>query len=193
MAWIYEITSSTPSWSNTKDDPTVINNTWEFYNYFNGYMTIEAMAGILGNMRHESAGINPGQMEIGYGGDPAHGYGLIQWTPSTDLTDYVSGNWYDGNVQCDLIQREGENISPVNGRWIPTSAYPYTWAQFCQLTNVEEATKAYLYERERGTSVINLRVGYALEEYEILGGTPPTPTPGISLLIALLKPNEFWR
>ena len=177
MGWSFDITDSVP-WLNSKDTPQIINNTWQFYNYFNHIMTKEAMAGVLGNIRHESY-LNPGQQELGKSGDIQYGYGLIQWTPATSLTNYITGNWYDGNVQCDLINREGNLDSSLGGsRWIKTSSYSYTWKEFCTLTDVGEATRAYLYERERaGISALNARLQYAQEEYEILGGTPPAPTP----------------
>lgn len=177
MAWIYSVTDSVP-WLNSKNTEQIINNTWAFYQYFNGKMTKEAMAGVLGNMRRESY-LNPGQQELGKSGNVQYGYGLIQWTPSTSLTSYVIGSWYDGNVQCDLVEREGNLDASLGGaRWIKTVDYSYTWQEFCQLTDVAEATKAYLFERERaGVSALEQRLTYANEEYEILGGTPPTPTP----------------
>ena len=175
MAWIYSVTDSVP-WLNSKETHQIINNTWAFYEYFSGKMTKEAMAGVLGNMRRESY-LNPGQQELGKSGDIKYGYGLIQWTPSTSLTSYITGSWFDGNIQCDLIEREGNLDASLGGaRWIKTSEYSYTWQEFCQLTDVAEATKAYLFERERaGVSALIQRLAYANEEYEILGGTPPTP------------------
>lgn len=177
MAWLYSVTDSVP-WLNSKNTQQIITNTWAFYEYFKEKMTKEAMAGVLGNMRRESY-LNPGQQELGKSGNVQYGYGLIQWTPSTSLTSYVTGSWYDGNVQCGLIEREGNLDASLGGaRWIKTAEYSYTWQEFCQLTDVAEATKAYLFERERaGVSALEQRLAYANEEYEILGDTPPTPTP----------------
>lgn len=174
MAWTYKITSSAP-WNHL----SASGNAKEFYNYFNALgFTLESICGMLGNIEHESF-LNPGQGQIGGGG----GLGFIQWTPSTDLTNYVSGNWYDGARQCDLINREGTGA--VSGRWIKTSQYKYNWTQFSKLRDVEEATRSYLAERERsGVAAITQRLQYANYWYQFLSGeqpeppTPPTPTTG---------------
>ena len=175
MAWTYQITDSVP-WLNSDTNPTIISNTWCVYNYLHPLgFTIESICGIIGNMRSESY-LNPGQWELGHGGSTSYGWGLIQWTPGTSLTNYISGNWYDGDVQLDLVVREINQSGSVAGRWIPTSAYPYSGAQFKALTSISESTKAYFYERERGTWS-DTRITYANQSYTILTGEPPGPDP----------------
>lgn len=175
MAWIYQIGDTVP-WANYDTTSQVINNTWEAYNYLNALgFSIQSICGIIGNMRYESY-LNPGQQELNQGGSLSYGYGLIQWTPATSLINFVSGNWYDGNLQMDLVVREIRRDPDVTGRWIPTSDYPYYYNDFISLTSIDTATRAYFHERERGTWATE-RLQYANESYQILTGTPPGPDP----------------
>lgn len=171
MAWLYEIGVG-KYFNQSKQE----NNATEFYNYFtNKGATIEAICGMLGNIQREST-LNPG---IKQGSSTSLGWGLIQWTPSTVLTNWCKTygyNWYDGSAQCERISCEGEGTKGAGGCWLPTSEYAYSWSEFLALTDVAEATKAYLYERERaGIGALDLRLQYASEWYEYFSGKPPTP------------------
>ena len=173
MAWIYEI--GVKKYFNTAQ---MQNNATEFYNYFtNKGATLEAICGMLGNIQREST-LNPG---IKQGSSTSLGWGLIQWTPSTVLTNWCKTygyNWYDGSAQCERISCEGEGTKGAGGSWIPTNEYAYSWSEFLALTDVAEATKAYLYERERaGVVALSDRLQYASEWYEYFSGTPVPPTP----------------
>lgn len=179
MAWIYRIGPLMNALTLAESE----NNATQFYNYFNGYMTIEAMAGILGNIYYECWNcINPGAQEVGKAGSTQYGYGMIQWTPGYGLINWCNNlglDWYDGDAQCYRIKCEGEGIMGVSGSWIPTTLYPYTWAQYCALTSWAEATRAYFAERERGHWAES-RLEWASYFYEYLSGqgpTPPTPPP----------------
>ena len=179
MAWISKIgTIKTVTMSDAERQ----NNATLFYGYFKPLgFTLESVCGMLGNIERESW-INPGMKQ---GTSTALGWGLIQWTPSTDLTDWCAKNkyaWNDGTAQCMLINSEGNNEAGVNGRWLPTKEYPYTWQQFSQLSNYEIATKAFLYERERaGIEELAERLANAKKWYQYLSGVtppiPPSPTP----------------
>lgn len=183
MAWNYQITDSLGVLTQAQMEE----NAQMFYSYFQGYMTIEAMAGILGNIQRESQ-LNPGQQESGYGGSLSYGHGLIQWTPGSIIVNWCTErglNWYDGDAQCYRIKCEGEAIEGAGGTWLTTEEYPYTWAEFCKLTDVAEATKSYLAERERaGVSALDLRLQYAAEWYDFLSGnykyTPRLNSTGIT-------------
>ena len=173
MAWIYEI--GVGKYFNQSQQE---NNATEFYNYFIKYgTTIEAICGMLGNITREST-INPA---IKQGDSTSSGWGLIQWTPATVLTNWCEKygyNWYDGTAQCERIKCEGEGTKGASGHWLPTSDYSYSWSEFIALTDVAEATKAYLYEREKaGVVALNDRLQYANEWYEYFSGTPVPPTP----------------
>lgn len=173
MVWIYEI--GVAKYFSTSQ---MQNNATEFYIYFNNYgATLEAICGMLGNIQKEST-LNPG---IKQGSSISLGWGLIQWSPSTVLTNWCKTygyNWYDGAAQCDRISCEGEGTKGASGYWLPTSEYPYSWSEFLALTDVAEATKAYLYERERaGIEALDLRLQYANEWYSYFTGSPVPPTP----------------
>lgn len=158
------------------------NNATEFYSYFNSKgFTIESVAGMLGNLQQES-NINPGMKQTA---SASSGWGLIQWTPSSNLTGYANAqgsNWATGEIQTQLMW--DEIINGYGGQWIPKPAlgYSYTGNEFSKLTDVSEACKAYLYERERaGVEALSKRLTYASNWYEYLTGvtppTPPTPAP----------------
>lgn len=157
------------------------NNATEFYGYFNSKgFTIESVAGMLGNLQQES-NINPGMKQTA---SASSGWGLIQWTPSSNLTDYATAygvDWATGEIQTQLMW--DEIINGYGGQWIPkpNKGYPYSGKEFSHLTDVTTACMAYLIERERaGVEVAEKRVAYANAWYEYLTGvtppTPPTPT-----------------
>lgn len=173
MSWIYHIGVQQYLTQAERE-----NNATEFYNYFIDYgCTVESICGMLGNIQAESD-INPANKQ---GANINSGWGLIQWTPSTVLTNWCSSRnyrWYDGAIQCYIIECEGENKEGCGGRFYGTTDYPYTWSEFTQLTDYEEATKAYLYERERPAQPNEqARIDYARQWYEYFTGTPPPPTP----------------
>ena len=173
MAWLYEI--GVAKYFSTSQ---MQNNATEFYNYFtNKGATLQAICGLLGNIQREST-LNPG---IKQGSSTSLGWGLIQWTPSTVLTNWCKTygyNWYDGAAQCERISCEGEGTKGAGGNWLPTSQYAYSWSEFLALTDVAEATKAYLYERERaGVEALSNRLQYASEWYEYFSGQPVPPVP----------------
>lgn len=176
MPFIYQITDDFPGntgFQHFSDKQK--NNVDIIYNRFHPSMTNEALAGILGNMDAEGF-LNPGQGELQQNMSPQYGLGLIQWTPNAHIGNNplqvyaasVGGNWYDGDIQCDLI------LTGEPGAWITTSSYPYTWDQYCQLTDIEVATKAYFYERLRGTW-LDTRLTYARDWLQYIGDIPPTP------------------
>lgn len=151
------------------------NNAVEFTAYFAGRYTLESICGMLGNVQREST-LNPALKETV---SISSGWGLIQWTPSANLTDYANAqgrDWKDGNLQCQLIN--AEVLEGYGGQWKPTKSYPYSGLEFSQLTNVEEAVKAYCFERERaGVLALDERIQNGRNWYEYLSGTPLPPAP----------------
>lgn len=186
MAWSYVVTESYDALTTEQMQANAV----EFYNYFAGQMTLEAICGILGNIQRESQ-LNPGQQEGGYGGSPSHGYGLIQWTPESSVypnpllqwASYYGYDWYDGAIQCEYINAEGYYTDPTPGSvfekvWYTTSTYGYTWDEYKALTDIDTATAAYMYERERaGVSALPERIQAAHDWFTYLSGiiTPFTP------------------
>lgn len=153
------------------------NNAVEFNAYFTGKYTLESICGMLGNIQREST-LNPGMKQTT---SVSSGWGLIQWTPSSNLTQYANAqgkDWKDGKLQCQLIN--AEVLEGYGGQWIPTQSYPYSGLEFSQLADVEEAVKAYCFERERaGVVALDERIQNGKNWFEYLSGTPlpPTPTP----------------
>lgn len=100
--------------------------------------TANAVAGILGNSYYEST-VNPNrwQGDIPYA-EPvsSQGYGLVQWTPWTKITEWLQekGYWPDvskfGQGECERIQWEMENSQ----QWIATTTYPESFSDFSKST-----------------------------------------------------------
>jgi surface antigen len=185
--WYYRITKSYGALSTSQKE----NNAILFYKYFSNTMTLAAIAGILGNIERESQ-LNPGQVEgdsqynVGWS-DLQRGHGFIQWTNSSNpnsnpLVSWKDGatnnKWASGTFQCYRIACEGSATEGAGGTWIKntTMGYTYTWEEFCNLNNYEEATKAYLHERERaGVAALSDRLQYAKKWYDFLKAQQFTP------------------
>ena len=137
--------------------------------------TDNAIAAMLGNMQSEST-INPGIWESlePYSG----GYGLVQWTPYTNYSNWAGAGWQDNG------QKEMERIIYELNNWlqlIPTDKYPLSFTGFA----LSDATPAYLaqawlYNYERPGSLNQpWRSTQANYWYQyITGQEPPTPPAG---------------
>lgn len=163
------------------------NNAVIVYRYLNqrGW-TLNAVAGLLGNLKREST-VNPAIWEgLDYGNYNV-GYGLVGWTPATNYTDWATANGYDitdGNKQLQWIDEE----TVPKGQWISTSAYPLSFADFKISTNSpEDLASAFLYNFERaGVPAEQERREAARHFYNYLlgidpGGEPPDDTGGEGL------------
>lgn len=95
--------------------------------------TINAIAGMLGNMQSESS-INPGrwQSDIVAPSDPTYaGYGLVQWTPYTKYTNWVTGDPSTMDNNISRILYEVQN----NIQWIATTTYNFSFSEFTHSTD----------------------------------------------------------
>lgn len=90
--------------------------------------TKNAIAAMLGNMQSESS-INPGIWESL---QPFEGgYGLVQWTPYTNYSEWAGPGWEDnGPRECERIQWEMAH----GEQWIATSDYPMSFLEFATST-----------------------------------------------------------
>lgn len=109
--------------------------------------SINAIAGLLGNMESEST-INPAIWQ-NLTVDSSNGYGLVQWTPSTNYTSWALSHGYsidDGFKQ--LVHIDGYTVS--TGQWIRTDEYDISFSNFKKSTQSPEyLASAFLKNYER--------------------------------------------
>ena len=135
--------------------------------------TLNAVAGMLGNMQREST-LNPGIWQNNDVGNTTGGYGLVQWTPATKYIDWLlpgsDASTMDNNISRILYELEN------NLQWISTGEYPMSFEEFTKSTGrPEDLASVFLYNYERaGVSAENERRENALNWYLYLGGNFPT-------------------
>ena len=140
------------------------NNAHAFYNYFKGKWSDLAIASILGAIYYESTlnpniwqGLDPNYMPAQY-----EGFGLVQWTPYTRITNWLNERGYQvadyGIGECKKLEEEWAS-GTTNAEWIPTASYPETFQQWAQTTNksVEYMVMAYMVDYGRGDTRLDLR------------------------------------
>lgn len=94
--------------------------------------TINAVAGLLGNMEAEST-INPGIWENLDEGDTSQGFGLVQWTPSAKYLEWCSARGLDPAAMDSALQRIEYELA--HGlQYYPTTDYPLSFAEFKEST-----------------------------------------------------------
>lgn len=139
--------------------------------------TINAIAGLLGNMQSEST-INPGIWQSLNEGNMSGGFGLVQWTPATNFTDWADAqgfSWSDGNAQLQWIDEETTSF----GQWIITEDYPLSFKEFKDsYMPPTYLASAFLKNFERaGVEVENARRNQAQQWYYYIkyGAFPDNP------------------
>ncbi len=144
------------------------------YSFFrNKGWTSNSICGMLGNMQGES-GIIADIDEISGGG----GYGLVQWTPKSILTNWASQNGLDYkavDTQCRRIQWELEN----GQQFYSTSAYPMNFIQFTQSTSTPTyLAEVFINNYERPVNRNQPQRGVWAEQWysTLAGGTTPPPS-----------------
>lgn len=107
MAWHSAWTTSYwPLGSYTSQN--VLDNAQAAYDALTGSgWTRNASIAVIGNLCHESTGINPGQFEGGKNYSWRWGFGIAQWTPGTKVSDYIGsqaqGVVDDGDKQIEFL------------------------------------------------------------------------------------------
>lgn len=103
------------------------NATYIYYYLSQRGWTLNAVAGMLGNMQTEST-INPGIWQnLNEGVGPA--FGLVQWDPFTKYTNWCEENGLEPSEMDSALQRIEWELE--NGeQYYPTTAYPETFAEF---------------------------------------------------------------
>ena len=146
--------------------------------------TKNAIAGMLGNMQKEST-INPGIWQD-LTPNESLGWGLVQWTPSTNFTDWAAANGYandDGDAQLIWI----DTVTASVGQWIPTTQYPETFGEFKVSTQTPEyLADCFLKNFERPEEIDQpVRQRYARYWFDWWEGSPvPPPNP---------NPEPDWK
>lgn len=135
--------------------------------------TLNAIAGLLGNMESEST-INPGIWQSLTEGNMSGGFGLVQWTPATNFTNWADGlgfSWSDGNAQLQWIDEQ----TTLFGQWIKTDVYPLSFEEFKTSTETPQyLASAFLKNFERaGVEVENERRSQAYEWYLFITSENP--------------------
>lgn len=148
--------------------------------------TPEAISGLLGNMQHESS-INPGRWQSDNVGNTSGGYSLVQWTPSTNYTDWCTSEGRSDPSEMDnaiaRILYELENRL----QYYATDSYPLSFREFTQNTGSPydlacafawnyERSWTVLYGSEEEKEALRQKRGGAAERwYTYLTGLVPTP------------------
>lgn len=160
--------------------------------YIFSYLTYEgwtpqAIAGVLGNMQHESS-INPGRWEgDSVGSGP--GYSLVQWTPYTNYTNWCSDQGLSDPSEMDnALARIIYELE--NGLQYYKNNYPYTFREFIKSTDSPYTLAcAFAFDYERSWVALygseaekealrQLRGGSAQNWYKyITGQEPDQPDP----------------
>lgn len=157
LNWIIPVDENYPfERSRYLDEDEMHNNAKCFYGVMNlkyGF-TLESICGMLGNIQFESA-CNPNAWQDNnkYSHDTANeGFGLVQWTPYTNITNWLEqkGYWGKfetyGDAECEKINEEMEN----GQQWLATAGYPLSFKEFAKSTqSVEYLAQAFLYNYER--------------------------------------------
>ena len=159
--------------------------------------TINAIAGMLGNMQAESY-LNPAQWQHGYPveADPPDndGYGLVQWTPWTKYSTWAGQDWRT-NYDKELLRIDYEYEQGEGFQWITKPAYPLSFPQFVTSEQTPEyLAKVFFANYERGTGSTTPRETNARNWYNYLLNNPPGPVPygGSTMkLMFYLKPK--WK
>ena len=170
MAWISEYRrwlSESESLNNAKEVAKVLQPLgW----------TREAVSALCGNMRHESS-INPDMYEYGYDWNADRGFGLVQWTPRSKLSNWCDARGLDFRKGDAQMQRINYEVTQ-NIQWIPVAPYNKTFNQFIKSKeDVGYLTEMFCWSYERplqsaGIESMPERKAFAMKVFNMLGDTP---------------------
>lgn len=148
-------------------------NAYYIYNALrNKGWTLNAIAGMLGNMQREST-INPGIWQSNNVGNMNGGYGLVQWTPATKYINWITPgddpSTMDNNLSRILYELENDL------QWISTESYPMSFYEFTtSYMSPQDLASAFLYNYERaGVAAEEQRRENALYWFIYLSGIIP--------------------
>lgn len=178
------------------NDAQMVNNAYCIAGFFlaKGW-TLQAIAGLLGNIEQEST-MNPALLEQGVPyPNEGKGTGLVQWTPSGDRYTDINplhlvfdalglpwGDYSNGTYQCEALYAEFEQSTGLVDRgiepqWYQTSAYPISWKDWSESTDSPaELASAFMRNYERPylpTANEEKRRQDALEWFDVIKNALP--------------------
>jgi surface antigen len=132
--------------------------------YKNGF-NLNAIAGMLGNITLEST-LNPGLWEDFVG----PGFGIVQWTPASNLTDWCKKKGYDPKDIDSQLKRIYYEVEHEGLQWIKTKAHNMSFKDFKKSTSSpEDLTLVFLKNYERaGVEKISVRQQNARYWYDYI-------------------------
>jgi len=143
-----------------------------------------AIAGILGNMQAESALIAD-RWQSDLVGNLSGGYGLVQWTPATNLFDWAKAQGRDHktvSTQCARIKYEADH----GLQFSKTGTTFWDWLKSDGTPEQKADDFIRYYERPQTLDTLHERQGFARNWYHQLHGTGHVPRPsGDARAIAL--------
>lgn len=148
--------------------------------------SIQAVAGMLGNMQSESS-INPGIWQSLNEGNLSGGYGLVQWTPASKYLDWADGLHLIASEMDTALQRIEYELE-TGLQYYPTSKYPETFKQFKVSTkDPYYLGMAFVTNYERPRTISTKRGTQAENWYKFLCQLPaPQRTKGYGLSLLLM-------
>lgn len=149
-----------------------------------------AICGVLGNMETEST-MNSGLWESLDEGNMSNGFGLVQWTPVSDLVVWLDANGYKNNW-TNITGQLKRLLAEVKdgGQWYTKAPYTLTFTEFTHSTQTPEyLAGAFIkcYERPYNSDQ-PIRGTQATVWFNLLtpNGTPPVDPP-----VDPVDPNEI--
>ena len=138
--------------------------------------TLNAIAGMLGNMESEST-INPGIWQNLDAGNTSLGFGLVQWTPATKYIDWCAETGRDASAMESALARIEYELAQ-GLQWIQTDEYPMTFKAFKTSTMpASYLGMAFLYNYERPADMNQANRGSQAQAwYTYLEGIAPVPS-----------------
>lgn len=148
-------------------DTEEINNAKCLWSAFKDLWSKSAIAALCGVCHVEST-LNPNLYQMGDVPDSQKGFGLVQWTPYTNITNWLGSHGYasytsygKGEV-AKLTEEWSQNAT--NGPWIPTSSYNITFQQWSHMDNsMDYMVMAWMYDYGRGDTSIDLQYQKRIE------------------------------
>lgn len=139
--------------------------------------TKQSVCGMLGNMQTEST-INPGVWEGLIVGRMDKGYGLVQWTPSSDFFTWCTQQNLTPSAMDTQIKKIEYELAHGE-QWQTTSTYSMTFTEFTKSTqSAQDLCKVFMWNYERAQTLDQpQRWEQAQYWYDNLNGSSPTPPP----------------